>query len=263
MTSPLKPWNSNNETQVLRSSNPNPVIPQVGGTRNVPLLPPRPSSTSTTPMNSYGFGSPYSSMGYGYGNSYGSFGYRSPMYSSYGYGNSYGYSNPGMYGMDGYSSFGPRDDAERRFIQFAEESSRNTFANVESIVRAVNSISMMLDNTFFAMTSSFRAVLSVAENFGRLRSMFGHIWYSLNVFRLFKWLYRRLMRLMGYKVMDSAASVAWNEAHNGAAAVVASGEGSGGFNWPTIAFFGVLISTPYLISKYLLPKYEGKIFFYL
>lgn len=49
----------------------------------------------------------------GYGSSYG---YRSPMYSSYGFGNSYGYSNPGMYGMDGYSSFGPRDDAERRLV---------------------------------------------------------------------------------------------------------------------------------------------------
>lgn len=119
----------------------------------------------------------------------------------------------------------------------------------------------MLDNTFFAMTSSFRAVLGVAENFGRLRSMFGHIWYSLNVFRLFRWLYKRLMRLMGYKVMDSAASVAWNEAYNGASAAATAG-GSGGYNWPTIAFFGVLISTPYLISKFLLPKYEGKIVFY-
>lgn len=144
-----------------------------------------------------------------------------------------------------------------RFVQFAEESSRNTFANVESIVRAVNSISMMLDNTFFAMTSSFRAVLSVAENFGRLRNMFGHIWYSLNIFRLFRWLYRRLLRLMGYKFMDSATTLAWKEAYNISAGATADPKGGGGRNWPTIAFFGVLISAPYFISKFLLPKYEG------
>lgn len=63
MTSPLKPWNANSETQVLRSSNPNPVIPQIGNNRNVPSLPPRPSSTPTAPVNNYGFSSPYSNMG--------------------------------------------------------------------------------------------------------------------------------------------------------------------------------------------------------
>lgn len=75
------------------------------------------------------------------------------------------------------------DDHERRFIQFAEAKSRSTFASVENVVRAFNSLAMMVDNTFFAMTSSFRAVLSVAENFGRLRATFGHIWYSVNIFR--------------------------------------------------------------------------------
>lgn len=139
-----------------------------------------------------------------------------------------------------------------RFIQFAESSTRSTFANVESVVRAFSSMAMMLDNTFFAMTSSFRAVLSVAENFGRLRSVFGQIWYSINLFRLFKWLYRKCMSYMGYKVPE--VNMAWEEAAVGA--VDPSHVPSGGANWSTLAFFGVIISIPYFISK-LLPKYEG------
>lgn len=138
-----------------------------------------------------------------------------------------------------------------RFIQFAEQSSRNTFANIENVVRAFNSIAMMMDNTFFAMTSSFRAVLSVAENFGRLRSVFGQIWYSINLFRLFKWIYRKVMTFMGYKLPESAGK-AWEEAAIG----IKPDTPLGGSSWSTLAFFGVLISAPYVISK-LLPKYNG------
>lgn len=127
-------------------------------------------------------------LGYGNYNSYLSYSspYRSP-YNSFGsFGSHGGYG--GIGGYNSYSSFsgypGPiADDHERRFIQFAEEKSRSTFASVENVVRAFNSLAMMVDNTFFAMTSSFRAVLSVAENFGKLRTMFGHIWYSVNIFR--------------------------------------------------------------------------------
>lgn len=198
-------------------------------------------------------------MGYGgcvsYGNSYGSYGtpYRSSLYNSYG--SSYGgYNNLGVYGSvyPGYSG----DDHERRFIQYAEESSRNTFASVESIVRAFNSMAMMLDNTFFAMTSSFRAVLSVAENFGRLRTMFGHIWYSINIFRFLNWLYRKMLRLMGFKVASSTASAAWKEAAGGVSPPPPGGPA--GSSWPTLAFLGVLVSAPYIISRFL-PKYKGKL----
>ncbi|KAJ8925353.1 hypothetical protein NQ315_009183 [Exocentrus adspersus] len=237
----------------------------ISGSRSAPVLPPRPLNSPLVAnsgyTNSY---MPYSGtitfiggMGYGgygsYGTSYGSYGmpYRSSMYNSYGsYG---GYNNFGMFG-NGHPSISG-DDHERRFIQYAEESSRNTFASVESIVRAFNSLAMMLDNTFFAMTSSFRAVLSVAENFGRLRTMFGHIWYSVNVFRLLNWLYRKLLRLFGYKVPSSTASVAWKEAAHGISASPAADPS--GSSWPTIAFLGVLVSAPYIISRFL-PKYEDK-----
>jgi peroxin-13 len=254
MTSPIKPWEANslqNSTQIRRCATNN-IRDIPATTRSAPVLPPLPrnSPISSPGYNSYmPYSNGYSSMGYG---SYGSYGmpYRSSMYSSYGsYG---GYNNYNMYGMGGYG-LTPSDDTERRFIQYAEESSRHTFASVESIVRAVNSISMMLDNTFFAMTSSFRAVLSVAENFGRLRSMFGHIWYSISVFRLFNWLYRKFMWLIGKKVPNSEASIAWKQAASGAP----SSGAAPGSSWPTLAFLGLLVSAPYIINKFL-PKYEDK-----
>ncbi|KRT80977.1 SH3 domain-containing protein [Oryctes borbonicus] len=189
----------------------------------------------------------------GYGN-YNSLPYRSSLYSTpYS-----GYSSYGTYG--GYNSYGgmgnyPAYGAEDRFIQYAEERSRNTFSNIENVVRAFSSISMMLDNTFFAMTSSFRAVLSVAENFGRLRSVFGQIWYSVNIFRLIKWLFRKIQVMFGLKATENVRSLAWNEALSGATAEVNGNRG--GASWSTLAFLGVIISTPYIISKFL-PKYEDK-----
>lgn len=267
MTSPLKPWemgfNSGglqNSTQIRNSAtNVVPSGPSIGG-RTAPVLPPRPGNTIGNP-SCYSSYMPYSGLGY---NSYNSYSYGMPYrsYNSYGgYGGYGGYNSYGMYG-GGYGAYPGMtgmgiDDAERRFIQYAEESSRNTFASVESIVRAFNSMAMMLDNTFFAMTSSFRAVLSVADNFGRLRSMFGQIWYSVNIFRFLNWVYRKLLQMMGFKVATSASSKAWKEAAANGASGAAAGKAPGGSNWPTLAFLGVILSAPYIISKFL-PKYEDK-----
>ncbi|XP_066254821.1 peroxisomal membrane protein PEX13 [Euwallacea similis] len=250
MNSSGTPWEASlqNSAQFMRSqSNGSPIIPG----RPSPMLPPRPSSSSTL-LNSYSS----MSMPYGFSSynspfgSYGGFGapYRSSLYGGYSGGSMY--NNYNMYN----NPMALTDDHERRFIQFAEENSRQTFASVESVVRAFNSLAMMLDNTFFAMTSSFRAILGVAENFGRLRTMFGHIWYSVNVFRFISWLYRKFCLMLGLKVSHSPTSLAWKEA-SASGGVVPSSEGS---SWPTLAFLGVIVSAPYIISKFL-PKYEDKL----
>lgn len=247
MTSQTPPWDPSgslqNSAHFIRSQNVgSPIIPG----RPSPVLPPRPSSSfGSSAVNSY------SAMPYGFSSynspygSYGGFGgYRSNMYGGYNNFNS----------MADYSSPYTRDDHERRFIQYAEENSRQTFASVESVVRAFNSLAMMLDNTFFAMTSSFRAILGVAENFGRLRTMFGHIWYSVNVFRFLSWFYRKVRQMLGLKVSRSSTSLAWTEAAaNGPSPAPPSGS-----SWPTLAFLGVIVSAPYIISKFL-PKYEDKL----
>lgn len=246
-----KPWGSipslHNSSQFMKSSN---VDPSGNIGRPVPVLPPRPVTprihSNEIPYSYSSYNSPYAP--------YGNFGtpYRSPFYGSYR--SSYGdFNNYGMYDYSGYS----RDDYERRFIQSAEESSRQTFASIESVVRAFNSLAMMLDNTFFAMTSSFRAILGVAENFGRLRTMFGDIWYSVNILRFFTWLYRKIRFLLGFNVSQTSTNLAWKEAaHNTAG--VNGGSAPSGSNWPTLAFLGVIVSAPYIISKFL-PKYEDKL----
>ncbi|KAI4467579.1 peroxisomal membrane protein pex13 [Holotrichia oblita] len=66
---------------------------------------------------------------------------------------------------------------------------------------------------------------------------------------------RKLRSMFGLKVTESAKSLAWNEAMSGAAAEAAGN--SGGASWSTLAFLGVIISAPYIISKFL-PKYEDK-----
>lgn len=173
--------------------------------------------------------------------------YRSSLYGNYGY---------GMYNTGGFPPYNnPNGDVERRFIQYAEEQSRSTFANIENIVQAVSSFALMLDNTFFAMTSSFRAILSVAEHFGRLRSVFGHFWYTMNIFRLFNWFYKKCLQLLGKRNVPSTSSLAWKEATG--KAVVENGS-SVGSSFSTLAFLGLIVSTPYLISKFL-PKYEGEL----
>ena len=56
---------------------------------------------------------------------------------------------------------------------------------------------MMLESTFFAMTSSFRAILSVAENMGRLRTIFGQFLSSFALIRFMKWLYWKARYMIG------------------------------------------------------------------
>lgn len=152
-----------------------------------PQLPPRPYAQTSSMMNGmYG----NSMLGGGYSGLGGYSGYSSGLHPMGGFGmGGYGRFGGGMYG----SSFGIRDpmDPESRFIQLAEESSRPAFQSIESLVMAIGNIAAMLDSTFFALTSSFRAILGVAANFGRLRSVFGQVWSTFALVRGITWLYRK------------------------------------------------------------------------
>jgi peroxin-13 len=216
MTSPLKAWEmaGNNmrnasigEPRIFGSSSYQTPAGVVRASPPPPL-PPRlaaqPSSYAMqTPayggMGSYGG---YSSMGgFGSGLGYGGMSGYGGMggYGSYGggygsYGGNYG-SYGGGYGSygGGFNRFGSQNpnDPENRFIQIAEDSSRSAFASIESLVGAIGNIAMMLDSTFFALTSSFRAILGVAANFGRLRSVFSQFWMSFALFRGLNWMFRK------------------------------------------------------------------------
>lgn len=159
---------------------------------NVPPIPPKPYGQQ---QMGPGMGSMYPSpMGM-----YGTGMYGNGMYGNSMYGNSYGgmmnpYNRYGNY-PSMYTGFNNRMcdpmDPESRFIQIAEESSRPAFQSIESLVMAIGNIASMLDSTFFALTSSFRAILGVAANFGQLRGVFAQFWSTFAVIRGLSWLYKK------------------------------------------------------------------------
>lgn len=168
------------------------IQPQSGSAP--PPLPPRPyanpqtatASMFSSPMGMYGNGGMYSNSMYGGAYSpYGMSPYGMNRYGMYGGGGSmYG---GGMYGNQMHDPLDP----ETRFIQLAEESSRPAFQSIESLVMAIGNIASMLDSTFFALTSSFRAILGVAANVGQLRGVFAQFWSTFALIRGVTWLYKK------------------------------------------------------------------------
>ncbi|XP_029174027.1 peroxisomal membrane protein PEX13 [Nylanderia fulva] len=188
--------------------------------------------------------------------------YSSNYYGNYGYGGGYsGYRGYGGYGSFGsyvpysgnsYGQFGGHSgDVENRFQQYAEESTRSTFRVVETVLHTFSSITMLLDSTYFALTSSFRAFLSVADNIGRLRSTFGQLLSTFALIRVMKWIYRKILFMLGLQNMQNVTpedlwqqSVAQttNEEHT----MPMNGRIS---SWMNILFLGIFVAIPYLIHK--------------
>ncbi|XP_045488586.1 peroxisomal membrane protein PEX13 [Pieris rapae] len=224
----------------------NPIPSTSTGVLGPPALPPRPEIAQPGYMNSgmYGMGGSYGmggygGYGYGYGGGMGGYGM-----SSYGMG--------GMGGIGGMAPYGSYNrhpmDIENRFIQMAEESSRPAFDSIQSIVNAVGSVAMMLESTFFALTSSFRAILGVAENFGRLRTLFAQFWSTFAVVRSLNWLIRKLLVLLG--IRTECEFKAWAEAVQTTQTGVATPEQKAkGSSWPILLFLGVIAAAPYIVLK--------------
>lgn len=208
--------------------------------RNPPPLPARPTPTvtmnSTMPYSSYG-----SSYGYGYSSPY------SSPYSPYSSGGFYGSSMYGGYGMNRFGSQSPYGGSA--FARHAEESSRQAFQSVESIVQAFGSVAAMLDSTYSAVFNSFRAVLGVADQFSRMRQHFAQIFSALAVIKMFRWLFNKL--LVAMRLRDGAMTEeVWKDAV-GTALTAGPNTPAGPGNWPIILFFAVILGGPYLIWKLL------------
>lgn len=109
-------------------------------------------------------------------------------------------------------------------------------------------MAMMLDQTFFAMTSSFRAVLSVADSFARLRSMMQYMWSSFALFKAINWLFRKLMTLLRIYDAKKLEETNLNQAFKNAIATPEEVANTPS-KWPVAVFLGVIISAPYIISK--------------
>lgn len=139
---------------------------------------------------------------------------------------------------------------EHRFIQMAEESSRPAFENIQSLVGAIGNIAAMLDSTFFALTSSFRAVLGVAANFAHLRGVFAQFWTSFALIRWGVWAYRKVLYLLRITKTDPTTE-GFRDAFKMAEA---NGDATGsaqkkGSSMSVLLFLGFILSAPYLLTK--------------
>lgn len=214
-----------------------------------PPLPPRPNSlfqTSSSSMyspygNNFGYGS------FGNGNGFGgSFGMGMGGYNSF---NSFGY---GGYGRPQFGGGNPLDP-EMRFIQMAEESSRSTFQSIESVVSTIGNIATMLDSTYFALTSSFRAILGLAANFSHLRGFFGRFFSTFAIFRSIIWIYKKLLYMIGLSKVNPSTQINLSEAFKDAEKVQsndffnASQQNSSGL--AMVLFLTFVFTAPYLIMK--------------
>ncbi|XP_064104625.1 peroxisomal membrane protein PEX13-like isoform X2 [Macrobrachium nipponense] len=241
MAAPPKPWERG--TNVILNQRQSSFHPDLGfssqntgggGTAQYdsrPPLPPRPTTYSSNSTLSRPYYSNY--------NSYSPF-------SSYGGSMFGGYGSYGGYGQ--YGSMGSSLPDENRFIQVAEDSSRQAFQSIESIVHAFGSVSMMLESTYHAVYSSFRAVLGVAEHFSRMKSHFAQIFSALAVVRTLKWIMKKLLYIIGLRSQDPSLEAAWRSTATTAATSLTEADlKQSRSSWPIVMFLAVVFGGPYLI----------------
>uniref|UniRef100_A0A182NNR9 Peroxisomal membrane protein PEX13 n=1 Tax=Anopheles dirus TaxID=7168 RepID=A0A182NNR9_9DIPT len=243
-----------NEERIFGNTNVLNTSAGVLPTSHPPPLPPRPQFSGGGGDMMFGnrYGYPgQSSYGYSpYGGGYSSMDY----YGHRGYG---GYMGQGYggYGSAGYGNAGSYGYPEQRFIQLAEESSRPAFQILESLVGAVGNVAMMLDSTFFAVTSSFRAVLSVAANLAHLKGTFAQFWSSLAIVRAAVWLYKKLLYKLRITKTDptmEAFKEAFNMSTNNDSA--SNGRRTRSSSLLAALFMGFMLSVPYMLIKLFAPK---------
>ncbi|GAB1604281.1 peroxisomal membrane protein PEX13-like isoform X1 [Argonauta hians] len=220
-------------------------LPAAGG--GIPQPPPRPNRVQTNRFQAYR-SNPFASYGL----------YNTNSYASNPYGVNYGMN----YGMNyGYNGFGASNnvlDDYNSLYRHVEGSSRHAFQSIESIVQAFTSVSMMLDSTFQALYSSFRAVVGVADNLSRLRSQIYNIVSALAFMRTLRYIVRKILEILRLRPKGHAAE-AWAEASSGLMPQqsVFSPDTKGLSSWPIIMFFGIIMGAPWLIWKLISPKVPG------
>ncbi|GMT12701.1 hypothetical protein PFISCL1PPCAC_3998, partial [Pristionchus fissidentatus] len=218
-----------------------------------PPIPPRPADHSSMgaiqPAGYGGYGNQMYGGGYGgqfggmYGGNYGGMG---------GYGGGIG--GYGGYGGGGYGGgYGMHQGADGNFSRMAEESSRDTFRSIESVVNAVNAVANMLSSTHNAVYSSFRAVIGVVEQFGLMKGQFTTLLTSLWLFKILQRFWRYLLVLLRLKPANyaSAEELAWGKANIPLGTEMLAGHSTTGssMNWPAAMFWLVALGGPYLIYK--------------
>lgn len=208
-----------------------------------PPLPPRPQMEYASAASHYPYTSPYSASPYTASPFTGS-GYSTSPFSVSPFASSpYSGFGPPHYGQ------GPPGLANRDWTlsRLAEERTRGAWESLDSVVQAVSSVSLLLENTSAALHNSFRAVVGVADHFGRLRRLFASLFLSVNLLRFLRWLLSRLERLIGLRRSGAELGHAW-------AGALPIGDGDdasaeGGPKWSSLLFLAVSLGAPWLLYK--------------
>lgn len=232
-----------------------PAAAKASGPNMPPVVPARPRPASNYDMNSYNNYNMYNGYSSPFAN---------PLMSSFGQFGMGAYNGLGYNGLGfnrlGYGPYGAMNQPESDLIRLAEERSRTAFQSIESFVHAFQSISMMLESSYMALASSFRAVLGVAEHFSRLRMQIGSIITGLAIFRTFrKYLYNMMVYvgILRGETIGEIEERAWQQSSK---AEQLANENtltpelisqSSKSTWPIVAFFAVALGTPYVVYNVL------------
>ena len=147
-------------------------------------------------------------------------------------------------------SYGGNTIAPSTFARQAEESCQPAFNSVQSVVQAFASVATMLDSTFFAVHSSFRAVLGVADQLSSLKSHLANTLGALAIFKSIRFIFKKIMSWL--RLGSSDVAFAESEAWTDATRDVDDKQGKKATNsWPVVLFFAVILGTPWLIWKLL------------
>ncbi|XP_015375436.1 PREDICTED: peroxisomal membrane protein PEX13 [Diuraphis noxia] len=170
-----------------------------------------------------------------------------------------GMTNMNMGGFNPYNMYGQptnltNNTHQNPFVIAALENSRPAFDSIHSVVESFNSVSMMLESTFTAIHTCFQALLSVAENFTRLKSFMMKFYSTIVSFKLVRWFLTKLFYLLKMVRRDRGSSTEedlWTalSSKNNHKEIISSD----GRSWPLVVFTGLLVSTPYLVYKLLNP----------
>ena len=232
-------------TGVSSSSLPHPSLyPSNMNTNPSPPIPPRPGVGDHSMGSQMGYG--YGSMGPGYSP------YTMGMQHYGGYGSVYGGGYGGAYG-GGFSNM--TENSESSFVRDAQEGTRTAFSAIETMVRAVGSVAIMLESTYMALSTSFRAIIGLADHFSQLKtSLFGAVAGLTVLNKLRNWLHRLLVLLKVRSPLREAEfnSVWRSTALAGAADITTVEQLTPDHKlsvWPFISFFAVILGMPYLLWR--------------
>lgn len=82
-------------------------------------------------------------------------------------------------------------------MHYSEGNIRSTFQSLETVLQTFSSLTMMMESTYFAITNSFRALITVAASVDRLRSTLGQILSTFAIIRLLKWIHKKILYIFG------------------------------------------------------------------